>query len=77
MPVVFIQQSAGRSIEQRRQLIAGVTKAFEEAYGIGGDAVTIFFQDFDEFSWGKEGMLQSDRKSTTDNSSSTGRAGRS
>lgn len=62
MPVLLIQQSAGRSADQRRKLIAGITKAFEDAYGITGDAVTVFFQDFDDDSWGKEGLLQSDRK---------------
>lgn len=71
MPVVLIQQSAGRSVEQRRRLIAGITKAFEQAYGIGGDAVTIFFQDFDEDSWGKEGLLQSERKIAAGNASPT------
>jgi 4-oxalocrotonate tautomerase len=76
MPVVLIQQSAGRSIEQRRKLIAGVTKAFEEAYGLSADAITVFFQDFDDGSWGKEGLLHADRKlsaNTAKSSNSTAR----
>lgn len=61
MPVVLIQQSAGRSLEQRRKLVAGITKAFAEAYGLAPQAVTIFLQDFADDAWGKEGLLHADR----------------
>ena len=43
MPVVTIQQSPGRTKEQRQRLIAKITEAFEEAYGLGPEAVTVFF----------------------------------
>jgi len=62
MPVVTIQQSPGRTIEQRKLLIKRITEAFQEAYGVQSESVTIFFQNFDDEHWGKGGMLFQDKK---------------
>lgn len=62
MPVVTIQQSPGRTVEQKRLLIKRITEAFEEAYGLDPEAVMVFFQNFDDEHWGKAGLLHSDRK---------------
>lgn len=61
MPVVTIQQSPGRTKEQRQLLIKKITEAFEEAYGTKPEAVTVFFQNFDDSHWGKGGLLHEDR----------------
>jgi 4-oxalocrotonate tautomerase len=63
MPVVTVQQSPGRTLEQRRLLVQRITEAFQEAYNVGPDSVTIFLQNYDDEHWGKEGLLQVDRKS--------------
>lgn len=61
MPVVTIQQSPGRSKEQRQELIKKITHAFEEAYNLPPEAVTVFFQNYDDSHWGKAGQLHEDR----------------
>ena len=61
MPVVTIQQSPGRSKAQRQLLIKRITEAFEEAYDLKPEAVTVFFQNFDDEHWGKAGELHSDK----------------
>ena len=67
MPIVTIQQSPGRSKEQRQLLIKRITEAFEEAYDLGPDAVTVFFQNFDDSHWGKGGLLHEDRLKEREN----------
>ena len=62
MPVVTIQQSPGRSKEQKQLLIQRITEAFEEAYDMPPEGVTVFFQHFDDEHWGKAGKLHCDRK---------------
>ncbi len=61
MPVVTIQQSPGRSKEQRQLLIKRITEAFGEAYELKPEAVTVFFQNFDDKHWGKGGKLHQDK----------------
>lgn len=61
MPVVTIQQSPGRTKEQKQVLIEGITEAFGKAYGTKPEAVTVFFQNFDDEHWGKAGKLHADR----------------
>lgn len=62
MPVITIQQSAGRSIEQRKELVQRITEAFRLAYGLAPESVTIFFQDYNDDQWGKDAKLHIDRK---------------
>jgi 4-oxalocrotonate tautomerase len=61
MPIVTIQQSAGRTASQRKKLVEGITEAFGNAYGIAPEAVTVFFQDYKDDQWGKDGKLHVDR----------------
>lgn len=61
MPVVTIQQSPGRTKEQRELLVKRITEAFIEAYGTSPDAVTIFLQNFDDEHWAKGGQLHVNR----------------
>ena len=61
MPVITIQESAGRTGEQRRKLVARITDAFRDAYGLDPSAVTIFFQPYRDDEWAKDGKLHVDR----------------
>jgi 4-oxalocrotonate tautomerase len=61
MPVITIQESTGRTSDQRRKLVARITDAFREAYGLEPSAVTIFFQPYRDDEWGKDGKLHTDR----------------
>lgn len=62
MPILTIQQSPGRSVEQRRLLTKRITEAFEEVYKVPPEAVTIFFQDYPDDMWGKGGRLHRDKE---------------
>ena len=62
MPIVTVAQSPGRSLEQKRELILKITNAFVTSYGVAPESVTVFFQDFDDESWGKAGLLHTDRQ---------------
>jgi 4-oxalocrotonate tautomerase len=73
MPVITIQESVGRTSEQRRKLVAGITDAFREAYGLDPSAVTIFFQSYRADEWGKDGKLHVDRAPAKEASTSTSR----
>jgi len=61
MPIVTIQQIEGRTLEQKQLLIKRITEAFEEAYELNPQAVTVFFQDYSDAHWGKGGILQADK----------------
>lgn len=61
MPIVTIQQTEGRTLQQRQLLIKRIAEAFEEVYQLKQESVTVFFQDFDDSHWGKGGALQVDR----------------
>jgi len=62
MPIIMIHQSPGRTIEQLRLLVQRITEAFEEAYAVPPEAVTIFLQDYEDDMWGKAGQLHIDRQ---------------
>jgi 4-oxalocrotonate tautomerase len=60
MPIVTVQQSP-RDLEQKRDLVAGITKAFVDAYGVSPDAVQVFIHEVDHEHWAKAGKLAVDR----------------
>lgn len=60
MPIVTVQQSP-RDLEQRRVLVAGITKAFVDAYGVSPEAVQVFIHEVDHEHWAKAGKLAVDR----------------
>jgi 4-oxalocrotonate tautomerase len=60
MPIVTVQQSP-RDLESRRRLVAGVTRAFVDAYGIPPEHVQVFIHDVDHEHWAKGGTLAADR----------------
>ena len=60
MPIVTVQQSP-RDVEPKRQLVAGITQAFVDAYGVEPDAVQVFIQEVGHENWAKGGTLAADR----------------
>ena len=60
MPIVTVQQSP-RELEPKRQLVAGITQAFVDAYGLQPDAVQVFIQEVGHDNWAKAGILAADR----------------
>jgi 4-oxalocrotonate tautomerase len=57
---VTVQQSP-RNIELKRRLVAGITEAFVDAYGIAPESVQVFIHEVDHDNWAKAGILASDR----------------
>lgn len=62
MPVITIQQIAGRTAEQKREVMQRITQAFEDVYGVPGEGVMIIFQDLEDDDWGRNGELHGDGK---------------
>ena len=59
MPIVTVQQSP-RDLEAKRRLVAGITQAFVDAYGVRADQVQVFIAEFDHEHWAKGGELAAD-----------------
>ena len=60
LPIVTVQQSP-RDVEQKRALVAGITQAFADAYGVSPDTVQVFIHEVDDENWAKGGKLAVDR----------------
>ena len=60
MPIVTVQQSP-RDVELKRRLVAGLTEAFVDAYGVAPEHVQVFIQEVDHENWAKAGVLAVDR----------------
>ncbi len=59
MPVVTVQQSP-RGVEQKRRLVAGITRAVVDAYGVRPEHVQVFILEVGPENWGKQGRLAID-----------------
>jgi len=60
VPIVTVEQSP-REIEPKRRLVAGITQAFVDAYGVSPDHVQVFIHEVDHQNWAKGGKLALDR----------------
>ncbi|MGH7314437.1 MAG: tautomerase family protein [Candidatus Rokuibacteriota bacterium] len=60
MPNITIQWYAGRTPEQKRQLVAAITEAMVKIGKTTPDQVHIVFQDVEKSDWGNKGRLASD-----------------
>ncbi len=60
MPVVQIDMLAGRTTEQRRQLVKKVTEALVETIHCPANAVTVIIRDMDKEHLGVGGKLSAD-----------------
>ncbi len=61
MPNITIQWYAGRTPEQKRQIVAAITEAMVTIGKSTADQVHVVFQDVDKSDWGVNGRLASDR----------------
>ncbi len=60
MPNITIQWYAGRTPEQKRQLVAAITEAMVKIGKTTPEQVHIVFQDVEKGDWGNKGRLASD-----------------
>jgi 4-oxalocrotonate tautomerase len=59
MPIVTVQQSP-RDIKRKRHLVAAITQAFVDAYGVRPEHVQVFIHEVDDENWSKSGRLAAD-----------------
>ena len=60
MPVVHIYMYAGRTTEQKRELVKRISKDFEEVAQVKPESLNILFHDMDKSDWGVRAVLGSD-----------------
>jgi len=56
VPIVTVQQSP-RDVDAKRRLVAGITEAFVDAYGVTPDQVQVFIAEYSGENWAKAGEL--------------------
>ncbi len=59
MPVVTVEMWEGRTIEQKKQLVEGITSAMTKL-GIPAQAVHIIIKDVPKYNWATGGKLASE-----------------
>ena len=59
MPVVTVEMWEGRTIEQKKQLVEGITSAFAKI-NTPPEAVQIILKDIPKHNWGVGGKLASE-----------------
>ena len=60
MPNITVQWYAGRTDEQKRQIVAAITEALVRIGKTAPDQVHVVFQDVEKSNWGVNGRLASD-----------------
>jgi 4-oxalocrotonate tautomerase len=60
MPVVIVEMYEGRTIDQKRMLVEGITAAFAKI-GVPPDALQIIMKDVPKHNWGTGGKLASEK----------------
>jgi len=64
MPVVIVEMWAGRTIEQKKQLVEGITSVMANM-GIPAQAVHIIIKDVPKHNWATGGKLASEESPET------------
>jgi 4-oxalocrotonate tautomerase len=60
MPNITVQWFAGRTDQQKRELVTAITDAMVKIGKTTPDQVHIVFQDIEKSNWGNSGKLTSD-----------------
>jgi len=60
MPNITVEIFRGRTLDQRRQFVEGITKSAVEAFGISPEGVRITFFEIDRTDLARGGRLFSD-----------------
>jgi len=61
MPNITIEWLQGRTLEQKRRVIAGITDLLVEAADARREAVQVTFREMTKEDWGRGGLLGIDR----------------
>jgi 4-oxalocrotonate tautomerase len=60
MPLITVQMYEGRTIEQKRELVAAITEAVVRIAKTTPDATDVIIQDIPRHNWSRAGKLASD-----------------
>jgi len=63
MPVVHIYMYAGRSEEQKTEMVRRISKDFEEVLNVKPESLNVLFHDMEKSNWGTRGVLASETPS--------------
>jgi len=61
MPNITVQRYAGRTDQQKREIVAAITDAMVKIGKTTADQVHVVFQDVEKTNWGVNGKLAGDR----------------
>lgn len=60
MPLVTVNMYEGRTLEQKKALVKGITEAINKAIGSPPEAVSIIIRDISRDNWANAGKLASE-----------------
>ncbi|MBX6354848.1 MAG: tautomerase family protein [Micromonosporaceae bacterium] len=60
MPRIIVQAVEGRSLEQKRRLVRGITDSVVEAWSVAPETVTVVIEEIRREHFAKAGVLASD-----------------
>ena len=63
MPLVHVYMFEGRTAEQRRKIVAGITQAMVDGAGTDAKEVHVLLHDMAISNWSNEGVLYSENSS--------------
>ena len=61
MPIVQIEMRAGKTLDQKREMVKNITDGIVSALKCSPDAVTIIIRDMSKESYAKAGKLDCDQ----------------
>ena len=62
MPTIHVEMFEGRTPEQKRELVKGLTEATCKALGSSPEAVDVILTDIKKSDWATGGVLWSEKK---------------
>lgn len=62
MPIVRVEMYEGRSVDQKREIVRGVTDVVARVTGNPPDAVHVIIEDVKRENWGIGGLIGPDRQ---------------
>lgn len=64
MPVVTVETWEGRTVEQKRRLVAAITDAMVEHFQSNAERTYVLIYDIPKQNWGRAGTLSIDEETT-------------
>ena len=61
MPIVHVELFAGRSLEQKRELVRGITEVVARTCGVAPDGVHVLINEMSRENWGRGSVMHIDR----------------